>query len=179
MKEVMDSGDIFYDIYFKQLIYELNSAIDSLYTIKKQFEKLYVEKKFEKTLLKIFEEEEVSSNYFNDLKKVAIKLKIKNIKNIDIFNKIKEVYDININSISSNEEKARINENIKKICIMFKNMEENKIETKNINDFKQKFREKYGITKKDMSEDILEEILKKNEFDETKSIEEVINKLKH
>ena len=90
-----------------------------------------------------------------------------------------EVHDINIGNISLDQEQEIIYKNIKNVSLMLKNIVENKIETKNIKEFIKQFREKYGITKKDMSDDILEELLKKNGFNEKQSIREVLNRLNH
>ena len=81
-----------------------------------------------------------------------------------IFDKMKEVHDINIGNISLDQEQEIIYKNIKIVSLMLKNIVENKIETKNIKEFMKQFREKYGITKKDMSDGILEELLTKNDF---------------
>jgi len=175
MKEVMEVDNIFYDIYFQQLIFEMNNAINSLDKLSKYFNEKYAIKRFENKLIIIFIEEEISETYFNDLKKVSTKLIL---KGIEIFDKMKDIYDVNISFISSNEKKAKINQYFKKIVLILKNITENKITTRNINDFKKQFREKYGILKKDIPEDMLEELLKKKGFDERRVIQEILNELK-
>ena len=118
MKENINMDDIFYEIYFQQLISEMNNAINSLDKLSKYFNEIYAIKRFENKLIKIFNEEEISETYFNDLKKISTKLML---KGIEVFDKMKDIYDINISFVSSNEEKDRINQYFKKIALILKN----------------------------------------------------------
>ena len=178
MDEVIKIDDAFYAIYFHQLVFELNKAIDSLGQISDHFNKMYAGKRFENEFVKIFFEEELDTRYFNNFKKVSADLWIKGIKGFDLFNKIKEIYEANISTISCNEEKNRIDEYLKKICLIIKKMVETKINVNTIDEFKFEFRDKYGILKRDMPDNILEELMKKNQYVENRVIKEVLKVIK-
>ena len=91
----------------------------------------------------------------------------------------KKYLNNDLNNINKNNNNLNII-TLKKINIfpIIEKVSINKIDTKDINEYKEKFREKYGISIKDIDDKKLEKEIKNNKFDEKKIIEIILRKLK-
>jgi len=140
--------------------------------------------KFENYISKIYndKEEKIPKHYLNDLKKVTKALLIQGKDPFVIGSELFKKLEINL---ERNDENVVKSCSIKKINIMnelynilngFKNII---IHDDNDKEFKTKFREKYGITEKDINDKNLDKLIKKNKGKEKHIIKELLMNLKY
>ena len=138
-------------------------------------------KKFEDNLNKILNnmKEKNKDNFINDLKKLAKALIIQGKDPYVIGNDFFKKLEINMGKDNENikifaEKKINITGQLEKILNEFKN-----ILTQDDKDFKIKFKEKYGITDRDIKDKKLDNLIQKHNRKEENIIKELLVNLKY
>ena len=134
---------------------------------------------FESKLLKFFSEENNwDDNDKNELKKISTSLIL---KGLFIDEKLKEFYENNINKYSAEMEENKKMNFIKKKGDIFEQLPDSiiNIHTKDLTKFMPEFREKYGITEKEIKDKELRKEIINNEYNVKKILTNILQKLKY
>ena len=134
---------------------------------------------FESKLLKFFSEENNwDINDKNELKKISTSLIL---KGLFIDEKLKEFIENNINKYSAEMEENKKMNFIKKKGEIFEQLPDSimNIHTKDLTKFMPEFREKYGITEKEIKDNELKKEIINNEYNVKKILTNILQKLNY
>ena len=137
--------------------------------------------KFNDLLFNIFYDgsQQISEDYIDDFKKLSKALLI---EGYDLQGTAQKFYDFSINKFTGQLDEqnlTNISNKKKNLLIMMDNVSLNGIEYKDDLDFRKKFRNKFGITEKDIDDQELDKIIKANKKDENKIIQKVLKKINY
>ena len=137
--------------------------------------------KFDELLSNIFSDEsqQISEEHMDEFKKLS---KVLLIERCDLQKATQTFFDVNFNKFTeqlNEQEKANISNKKQNLFFAMDKVSLNGIEYKDDLDFRKKFRVKFGITEKDINDQELDQVIKKNNKDENKIIQKVLKKINY
>lgn len=137
--------------------------------------------KFDELLSNIFSDEsqQISEEHMDEFKKLS---KVLLIERCDLQKATQAFFDVNFNKFTeqlNEQEKTNITNKKQNLFLTMDKVSLNGIEYKDDLDFRKKFRTKFGITEKDINDQELDQVIKKNNKDENKIIQKVLKKINY
>ena len=137
--------------------------------------------KFDELLSNIFSDEsqQISEEHMDEFKKLS---KVLLIERWDLQKATQIFFDVNFNKFTeqlNEQEKTNISNKKQNLFFAMDKVSLNGIEYKDDLDFRKKFRTKFGITEKDINDQELDQVIKKNNKDENKIIQKVLKKINY
>ena len=137
--------------------------------------------KFDELLSNIFSDEsqQISEEHMDEFKKLS---KVLLIERWDLQKATQIFFDVNFNKFTeqlNEQEKTNISNKKLNLFLTMDKVSLNGIEYKDDLDFRKKFRTKFGITEKDINDQELDQVIKKNNKDENKIIQKVLKKINY
>ena len=137
--------------------------------------------KFDELLSNIFSDEsqQISEEHMDEFKKLS---KVLLIERWDLQKATQIFFDVNFNKFTeqlNEQEKTNITNKKQNLFLMMDKVSLNGIEYKDDLNFRKKFRIKFGITEKDINDQELDQVIKKNNKDENKIIQKVLKKINY
>ena len=137
--------------------------------------------KCDELLSNIFSDEsqQISEEHMDEFKKLS---KVLLIERYDLQNVAQIFFDVNFNKFTeqlNEQEKTNIINKKQNLFLTMDKVSLNGIEYKDDLDFRKKFRTKFGITEKDINDQELDQVIKKNNKDENKIIQKVLKKINY